>query len=379
MKRLVVITEIIAPYRIPVFNALARRAGIDLHVIFLARTDASMRQWLVYESEIEFSYKVLSGWRRRVGKYNVLLNYNLPRSLHEARPDVIVCGGYNYLASWQALTWSKRNKVPFLLWSESTARDQRGQHFLVELLKKKFFENCDAFVVPGESAAEYLRELGVCAKKIFYAHNAVDIDLFSALGERTHKRPEQFRAQFALPARYFLFVGRLLQSKGVMDLLQAYASLPPELRSEVGLVFAGNGPMRAELEASAREIFPGQVHFPGFVHRDELATYYSLAECLVFPTHSDPWGLVVNEAMACGLPVICTDVAGCAADLIQKNGRLVPPKDVPQLAKAMSEMATNHELRTRMSRESEILIRSYSPERCAAGIAEASLAMEAHV
>lgn len=379
MKRLVVITEIIAPYRIPVFNALARRAGIDLHVIFLARTDTSMRQWHVYENEIGFSYQVLSGWRRRVGKYNILLNYNLARALLGSRADVIVCGGYSYLASWQAMAWARRNRVPFLLWSESTACDQRNGHFLVELLKKKFFENCAAFVVPGESASEYLRELGVPADRIFYAHNAVDIDLFSTLGGQIRGRAQQFRAQLALPARYFLFVGRLIRSKGVMDLLQAYGSIPDELRSEVSLVFAGNGPMRAELEVTAREIVPGQVHFAGFVQRDELATYYSLAECLVFPTHSDPWGLVVNEAMACGLPVICTDVAGCAANLIQSNGRLVPPKDVRRLADAMCEIARDDELRTRMSRESEMLIRSYSPEKCAAGIAEASLAMEAHV
>jgi len=82
-RRLVIITELIAPYRIPVFNALAKRPELELHVIFLSRTDGSMRQWRVYENEINFSYQVLPSWRRRVGKFNVL---NFPTRLrHEGR------------------------------------------------------------------------------------------------------------------------------------------------------------------------------------------------------------------------------------------------------------------------------------------------------
>src|SRR5690349_8758226 len=94
--RLVVLTEIIAPYRIPVFNALAARDEIDLHVIFLSKTDTSMRQWRIYEEEIRFSYEVLPSWRRRIGKYNLLLNSNLGDALRNAAPEVLVCGGYNY-------------------------------------------------------------------------------------------------------------------------------------------------------------------------------------------------------------------------------------------------------------------------------------------
>lgn len=133
--------------------------------------------------------------------------------------------------------------------------------------------------------------------------------------------------------------------------------------------------MRAELEAAAHEIYPGAVHFAGFIHRDDLAGYYALAECLVMPTHSDPWGLVVNEAMACGLPVICTNVAGCAADLVKENGILVKAGDVRQLAQAMQHLATDSELRRSMSQHSRDLIQDFSPEACAAGFAEATLGL----
>ena len=378
-RRLTILTEIIAPYRIPVFNALAERGDVDLHAIFLSETDPDTRKWRVYADEIRFSYEVLHSWRKRLGKYNLLVNQGVASALRQARPEVIVCGGYSYLASWQALQWARRNQVQFLLWCESTAADRRRDHLLVESLKENFFRSCDGFVVPGKSSREYVLELGASPDRVFVAPNAVDTDLFANGERRARERGEPMRQELGLPARYFLFVGRMVKAKGIFDLLEAYKVLPPELRSEVGLVLAGEGPQRAELEALSRDIYPGTVYFPGFVHREELASYYGLAECFVLPTHSDPWGLVVNEAMACGLPVICTYVAGCAADLVRANGRLVAPGNVQQLAQAMREIAGDAELRHAMGRESVSMIRNYSPHLCAAGIAEATLASEAQL
>ena len=376
---MVLITELIAPYRIPVFNALARREEIELHVIFLSRTDSSQRQWRVYEDEIQFSYEVLRCWRRRVGKFNVLLNRGLAESLRRFAPDVIVCGGYNYVSSWQALRWAKRHSVPFVLWSESTGNDSRNKHAPMEFLKAKFVGSCDGFVVPGQSARDYLLSLGVKSEEISIAPNAVDTALFASAGAAVRQNETQLRAQLALPERYFLFVGRLVTGKGVLDLLDAYARLSPTLREQVGLVFAGEGSMRAELESRARDIHPGRVHFAGFVHRDELAAYYALAECFVFPTRTDTWGLVVNEAMACGLPIICTRVAGCAADLVQENGQLVSVANIAELSRAMEEIATQSEVRLRMGEDSRQRIAGYSPERCAAGLSLAATVSEAHV
>jgi len=372
-RRLVVITEIIAPYRVPVFNALAGREEIDLHVIFLAETDSSMRQWRIYSDEIRFSYEVLPSWRTRLGKYNILVNHNVGSALRDARPEVILCGGYNYLASWQAVRWARRNHVPFLLWSESTGSDRRSQHALVESLKQTFLRHCDGFVVPGKSAREYVQQMGAADRNVFVAPNAVDLAVFGS-AEGARARAPRLRGELGLPERYFLYVGRLVKEKGLLDLLAAYQQLTPDLREQVGLVIAGDGPLRADLEALARSIFPGAIHFAGFVHRDELVNYYSLAECLVFPTYTDPWGMVVNEAMACGLPVICSTVAGCAADLVITGGRVVAQGDVAQMSFAMQEIAGDSSLRDRMAQANRSLIRNFSPEACAAGIANAAMA-----
>ncbi|HEY8671653.1 MAG TPA: glycosyltransferase family 4 protein, partial [Terriglobales bacterium] len=275
-------------------------------------------------------------------------------------------------------TGAKRNRVPFLLWCESTSHDRRNRRSVVESLKMKFFRSCDGFVVPGKSSYEYVSQMNskistALSVPIFIAPNAVDNDLFSEGARRAASMSVRLRGRLGFPERYFLSVGRLVEQKGVLDLLNAYASLSPDLRTKVGLVFAGDGPLRSELENSARYIFPGSVHFPGFIQRDELAAYYSLAECFVLPTHSDPWGLVVNEAMACGLPIICTAVAGCAADLVLGNGRVVGSRNTRQLAGAMEEISADPDLRLRMSEESRKLIQKYSPQACADGIGRAAI------
>jgi glycosyltransferase involved in cell wall biosynthesis len=163
--------------------------------------------------------------------------------------------------------------------------------------------------------------------------------------------------------------------KGVFDLLEAYAKLESSLRSELGLVFAGDGVSTAELAQRAKRISPGTVCFPGFAQREDLAVLYALAEALVLPTHSDPWGLVVNEAMACGLPIIVSSVAGCSADLIEDgwNGYVVPPHDVEKLSLAINSLMRQPELRQRMGTHSSERIRNYSPEACAEGLAAAAI------
>jgi glycosyltransferase involved in cell wall biosynthesis len=373
--RLVILSEIIAPYRIPVFNALARHEGIDLQVIFLAETDTKLRQWLVYKDEIRFSYQVLPSRRLRLGGHNILLNRGLKDSLRQADPDAIVCGGYNYLASWQAKSWARSHRVPFILWVESTDKDRRRRNRMVELLKTRFMGDCDAFIVPGKSSFEYVKSYGTADQDIFTAPNAVDVELFAQRSAAVRRDAAMYREALRLPSHFFLFVGRLVPEKGVFDLLDAYGKLSAEIRAEIGLVFVGEGSARSELDRRTNDIVPGSIQYAGFAQREQLASYYALADVFVFPSHTDPWGLVVNEAMACGLPVISTDAAGCTADLVGENwnGRIVRSGDVSQLASAMKDLARDHVLRSQMGNHSRERILRYSPEACAAGIASAVL------
>ncbi len=366
-----IVTEIIAPYRIPVFNAAAQREDIQLQVIFLAENDPSLRQWRVYKDEIHFSYEVLPSSRWKLGKSSVLLNWGVGKALERASPDLIVCGGYNYPASWHAAGWARRRKVPFVLWSESTARDIRQGRWLVQFAKKRFLERSDAFLVPGLAARNYLLELGVQESKIYFAPNAVDVGFFGERTRITRQNVDDIRRQFNLPERYFLCVGRLVPEKGVFDLVQAYERLTPEVKRDVGLVFVGDGSARPQLEALASAGAPGRIRVLGFLHREQLASVYALAEALVFPTHSDTWGLVVNEAMACGLPIVASEVAGCVADLVKNewNGFVIPPGALEKWSEAMSLIATEPELRRVMGRNSESRVQDFSPRNWADGLA----------
>jgi len=371
-RRLVILTEIISPYRIPLFNALALQSEVDLHVIFLAETDPTLRQWQVYKEEIQFSYQVLTSWRKWIGRYNLLLNGGVVRALVASAPDVILCGGYNYVASWQALIWARGRMIPFFLWSESNAQDLRRGHAVVEFLKREFLRKCSGFVVPGRAAQEYLcvhkkvKEEVICT-----APNAVDNDLFATAAAAARQNAAALRRELDLPERYFLFTGRLVREKGVFELLSAYAKLDESVRQQVGLVFVGDGVSRQPLEAQASSVSPGVIRFAGFAQREQLAIYYALAEMLVLPTYADTWGLVVNEAMACGLPVILSRAAGCGSELVRENwnGLLVPPRDVPSLTEAMHSLAGQPGLRASMGANSAQHILHYSPAEWSHGIA----------
>jgi glycosyltransferase involved in cell wall biosynthesis len=373
LTRVAIITEIVAPYRIPIFNALAQRNEIALHVIFLSESDPSLRQWPVYKEEIEFSHEVLPSWRRRFVQYNLLLNRGMRTALTKISPEIVLCGGYNYLASWQAAFWANSRRIPFLLWSESTALDRRKNRWLVESLKSCFLRRCQGFVVPGKSSLDYLKTLGIPQSQIFTAPNAVDTGLFCRLANAARSRASVVRARYRLPERYFLFVGRLVKAKGVFELLDAYSQLAPEVRSNVGLVFVGDGDAREHLVRRAAKIHPGRIQFPGFVHREGLAEFYALAEALIFPTHSDTWGLVVNEAISCGAPVVVSEVAGCVVDLVEDgwNGFIVPPRSPAHLVAAMSRLAGDFKLRAKMSANSLERIKSYLPSAWAEGFMSA--------
>ncbi len=372
-RRLVILTEIISPYRIPLFNTLAQDSNLDLHVIFLSETDPALRQWRIYKDEIRFSHEVLPSWRKRLGKYNVLLNRGVGRALSAAAPDAILCGGYSYVASWQAVIWARSRHIPFLLWSESNLQDERRGHAAVEFLKTEFLHRCGGFVVPGQSAREYLRAQRVRQESIFTAPNAVDNEMFATAAAVVRQDAATTRKQLDLPERYFLFSGRLVREKGVFELLSAYTQLDASLRQLIGLVFMGEGEARAQLQQQAEFGSPGMIKFAGFVHREQMAAYYALAETLVLPTYTDTWGLVVNEAMACGLPVILSQAAGCAADLVREgwNGLLIRPRDITSLSSAMKRLACEPDLAAAMGAHSMQHISLYSPQEWSNGVADA--------
>jgi len=362
--RTTILTSIMAPHRIALFNALAAMDDVDLSVIYLARTDPS-RRWESHESEMRFRHHLLrEHLRLKRGESYVHLTSGLLATLRSANPDVIVGGGWDQFAYHEALVLRSSMGSSFLWWVESNLRDRRPEGRMLRAIKRRLVTSVDGVVVPGHASLRYLEELGARPERVWVAPNAVDNDRFA--------KPSGGRAGRTGPVR-FLFAGRLESSKGIATLLDAWT----RLRGDVELVIVGAGSLDAAARARVAIADMPPVRFAGHLGRDELADAYAAADVFVFPSVSDPWGLVVNEAMAAGLPVIATSAPGAIDDLVidRDNGRVVEPFDPGPLTGAMQDLADDEELRRSMGMRSRERIARSSPLDWAAGMREAILAV----
>lgn len=364
--RIGVLTNIVSPYRVPVFNALAKTAGVDFEVIFLGKNERR-RSWKVLLEQLQFRYSFLPGFEVNLGSYGGFVNWGVRKFLEQNSFDVLVCGGYNHLAAFSALFYARRIGTRFVLWCESNQRDQRLNWRFISYVKAGFIRRCDAFLVPGWASAKYLRSLGVDEGLIFSAPNAVDNDHFERCSKLAKGRLSEMKAKRGYPHTILLYVGRLEESKGVYDLIGLSETL--EDKDNVGVVLVGDGPAGAKLKQYCEERGLKNVYFEGFVQQDDLPIYYALADVFVFPSYSDPWGLVINEAMACGLPIISSDAPGAVDDLVRdgENGFVYPAGNQEMLSRCTKRLLRGPELREKMGRRSSEIIREYAPEKCADG------------
>jgi glycosyltransferase involved in cell wall biosynthesis len=344
VTRLALLTEIPAPYRIPLFNALARL--VELDVLFLRERNPERPYYDLHADELQFAWRVLPGFDFTVRSHWVVANRGLPHEL--AACDVVMLGGWNQPAFWRAFVRAKRAGKPCVVWVESTHADERRGWF--EGAKRKLLGRVDAFVVPGEASRRYLVGLDVPPGRITIAPNAVDAPLF-AHGVRTRDGG----------AVRILAVGRLAAEKGLDTLLEATAGLPVEVQ------LVGTGPEEARLRALAGP----NVIFAGQAARHELAGLYADADIVAMPSRSDPWGMVLNEAAAAGLPLVSTTSAGAALELIEDgvNGFRVPPGDAPALREAFERLVDDPAFRTAAGARSRELAARFTADAWAEAVA----------
>ena len=190
-------------------------------------------------------------------------------------------------------------------------------------------------------------------KRIFNAYFTCDVDYFKKASDLSKRSREQLRRALGMQGTAFLYVGRLIKGKGLCALLDAYAKLAAEELS-ISLLLVGDGQLRTELEEWAQQRGVNSIYFIGFVQIDELPKYYGIADVFIFPSTIDRWGLVINEAMASGLPIITTSAVGAAKDLVKDgwNGFVIEPGDVESLYQCMKKRAVDEKLRQRFSQHS---------------------------
>lgn len=372
--KVVLITEIISPYRIPVFNEIAKNPEIDLTVFFLAETEPD-RSWRVEKEKIRFRYEVLPGIRIPLrGRFPVFFNPGIVSRLKVNDPDVVISGGYHHPSCLLALSYARRHGKQFLLWCESHAESIREKYFPFNLYRNRFIRACDGFIVPGRKSLDFIQSFGINGRKGWIAPNAVDNNFFSNEVQASREKAEANKKKRGFPSKIILYVGRLVDSKGIPVLLKAFQAISNRW-NDVGLVLVGEGRDKKKYMGFCKQHRLENVFFEGFKQQEELFFYYGLADLFVLPSLREEWGLVLNEAAASGLPLISTDVTGGAYDLIDegKNGFRVPAGDVDLLQQRILTILNNPQLKSDMGEYSRRKSEQFSPARCAEGFANAIL------
>ncbi len=263
-------------------------------------------------------------------------------ALSRVNPEVVAIPGWADCASLAALRWCLSRRVPAIAMSETTAWDGPRQLHR-EWVKRQLVSGFQAGLVGGNPHRKYLATLGVPPECAFLGYDAVDNDYFAERTKDARTRSSTIRSSHGLPQRYFLASARFVEDKNLNRLLKAYQRYRQLANSEAvwDLVLLGDGPLRNSL-CSLRSTLGLEpyVLMPGFKQYRDLPAYYGLASAFVHGSTTEPWGLVVNEAMAAGLPVLISNRCGCAYDLVQEghNGFTFDPYDVELLARLMHRL-----------------------------------------
>lgn len=349
--KVALIHNIIAPYRVPLFERLAQHPSIDLSVYFCTKTHKH-RKWAVLESD-KYNYEILSGITVELAGITYHINPSIIPKLVKRKYDVVIIGGNTDFTTQAAFIASKLLKTPIILWSEGVGSAQSLLGKVINPLTRYIVRNVDAIVVPGTRSRDFHIRMGAIPEKIFIAPNIVDNEMFIQQSSKFKKEKERFKQELNIQnEKIILFVGRLVKGKGVEYLIAAYKKLKEEY-GDCCLVIIGDGISKNELEEICIKEDIKDIHFTGWLSEEKIV-YYSIANLFVLPTLKDLYPLVINEAMACGLPVISTNAAGCAVDMILpgENGFIVDAGNVDQLHAAMRKVVVNGGVARKMGEKS---------------------------
>jgi glycosyltransferase involved in cell wall biosynthesis len=301
----------------------------------------------------------------------------LCHALDELQPQVVVCVGYADPEINQAMAWALCRRVPLVTCSDSTYDDE-PRSWGKEALKRRIVAAFDAALVAGRRAHDYSKRLGFGDDCRFQPWDVIDNQHFEHGAALSRNDGPASRERLKLPPRYFLCVARFVPKKNLPRLVEAYARYALQAGNDAwSLVLSGTGPLETELRnCVAAAGLTGQVHFPGFLQYPDLPAYYGLAGAFILPSGSDQWGLVVNEAMAAGLPVLVSSRCGCAPDLVREgeNGFTFDPENIDMIAGRLTQVAGLDQTRRRaMGQRSREIVAAFSPEAFARGL-EAAIA-----
>lgn len=297
------------------------------------------------------------------------------KALDTYAPEVVAIPGWATTSALLALAWCRHHNIPAILMSDSQEIDE-PRVWWKEWVKSRIVRQYSVGFVAGSRHKDYLEMLGMPREMISTGYDVVDNNHFCDGAAQCSKHALKHRIEKTVPERFFLNSSRFVDKKNLTRLIDAFALYSAAAGEAAwSLVILGDGPLRPQLEEQIARLDLGSLVFlPGFKQYNELPVYYGLASVYVQSSTTEQWGLVVNEAMAAGLPILVSDRCGCAPDLVSDgvNGYVFDPFDIDGLAELMGKIAMAPERLETMGEESRRLIDRWTPEFFAEGLLKAS-------
>jgi len=339
------IHNMVSPYRLPIFEEINKYVNLSVWFCELKNKD---RKWNTSMGKYTFLGEVLKNFN--LGPF--VVNYEIFFKLLFQKFDLYIVGENfsNFFTILFSLIFSKIYKKPFVLWSEAIENKffkknnliQNIKYNLIYIYRKLIYSQVDHFIAYSEMSKKYLCKMGVDKSKIFVGEQVMPKELLKnvSINKSTTKYKDK---------KIILSLGYLKKGKGLDCLIESYKRIKAK---ETLLIIAGSGPEEKYLKTlcNGRE----DIHFVGYVKGKDKFKYYDIADIFVLPTLYDAWGLVINEAMYYGLPIITTKAAG-AAELIYKNnnGFVIEPSNTNELKIHLEKLINNDILRQEMSNNSK--------------------------
>lgn len=371
-ERLAILTRQIGHYH----NARYKGAAAEVDQITVIST-AGQGEFKEFLAKDRGGYDVIDLFTSRSHYNQAVKDGGLTRALEKAlsdvQPTVIAIAGWANPESMAAIRWAKSHTIPLVMMSESQV-DDAPRNRVQEVVKRKIVTLCDAALVGGSTHSDYIQSLGMPAKKIAFGYNAIDNDHFWQNAEIARNSDAQNRERLSLPDRYIIASGRFIPKKNFPALIEAYSQAIANSVTSPELVILGDGAEKPKiLQAIEDYDVVNRVHLVGYKTYDELPALYGLSEGFVHVSTSEQWGLVINEAMSAGVPVIASSKCGATRTLMTngKDGFTTEP-DPLSISKALEKlMALNDTERKKMGLAARQAVANWGPARFGAGMRSA--------
>jgi glycosyltransferase involved in cell wall biosynthesis len=380
--RITWVTRSFLDYRIPVYAELDRLCGNQLTLIYnrectsdtlVSKIEAALGDRAI---GLTGEFRLATTKRKNItndfANQGIRIPYQpgLLREISKSSPDVMVSDGFmqwTYAPLWKRL-WN--HKVPHVMCYERTAHTERKCQWYRRFYRKWAMNYIDAYCANGKLSGEYLEQLGAKKEQIFFGHMVADTEgLSKAVLAIPQEQADSLRGTMNISGKIFLCVGQLIPRKGIMELLKAWKQAKNDNDT---LLLVGDGFQKEELQAFCRQENLNTI-FTGRIPYDVIMKYYRIADVFVMPTLEDNWSLVVPEAMACGLPIACSQYNGCWPELVtSENGWVFDPLNLNDTVQMLQNIRNKPKLELQqMGKSSEQIVSRHTPATAAASIFEA--------